>query len=166
MMENQLRQLPRRLRSGRLADAEEAIAASRGLMGVAARSLTQVVEAGMTLAQFRALVTVARSGGILVGDLAEALGIQRSGATRLVDRLEHAGLITRSVRPADRRGVVVRVTVAGENLVHDVMERRRAQIADILAGLSGPERDLVIDGFRLFAEAAAEHAAEVDLLGW
>lgn len=120
----------------------------------------------MTLAQFRALVTVARSGGILVGDLAEALGIQRSGATRLVDRLEHAGLITRSVRPADRRGVVVRVTVAGENLVHDVMERRRAQIADILAGLSGPERDLVIDGFRLFAEAAAEHGAEVDLLGW
>ncbi len=166
MRQNQRQELPPRLVSGRLADAEEAMAASRGLMSVAARSLTDVVDKGVTLAQFRALVIVSRSGGILVGDLAEALSMQRSGATRLVDRLEHAGLITRSVRPVDRRGVVIRVTIAGENLVHDVMERRRAEIAAILARLSQPQRDHVIDGFRLFAEAAAEHGAEVDLLGW
>jgi DNA-binding MarR family transcriptional regulator len=46
-------------------------------------------------------------------ELAEAVVLSRSGLTRLIDRLEHAGLLTREMDTADRRGAYAVLTEAG-----------------------------------------------------
>jgi|SRR5690606_12815645 len=46
-------------------------------------------------------------------DLAERVVLSRSGLTRLVDRLEKAGLLKREMDPKDRRGYYVVITEAG-----------------------------------------------------
>jgi DNA-binding MarR family transcriptional regulator len=47
-------------------------------------------------------------------ELASAVLLSRSGITRLVDRLEAAGLLRREPDPADRRGAYAAITEAGQ----------------------------------------------------
>lgn len=51
--------------------------------------------------------------GMPVGAVADGLLNRASDATRLIDRLERAGLAERLPNPNDRRGVLVRATPAG-----------------------------------------------------
>jgi DNA-binding MarR family transcriptional regulator len=46
-------------------------------------------------------------------ELAEAMVLNRSNATRLADRLEQAGLLRREPAPGDRRGTFAVLTEAG-----------------------------------------------------
>jgi len=53
-----------------------------------------------------------------MGELASNMvSIGRTGLTRLVDRLETAGMIAREPSPGDRRGVQVRITPEGTRLL-------------------------------------------------
>ena len=60
------------------------------------------------------LVTLRLSGGAMrMSELAEMALISRSAATRLVDKIEDAGLVERYVCATDRRGMVVSLTPEG-----------------------------------------------------
>ena len=52
-------------------------------------------------------------------ELAESRLLSRSAATRLIDRMETAGLVTRSQCSEDRRGTNVALTDAGAQLFRD-----------------------------------------------
>ncbi|ONI81515.1 hypothetical protein ALI144C_19550 [Actinosynnema sp. ALI-1.44] len=52
--------------------------------------------------------------------LAEAALLSRSGVTRVIDRLERAGLVVRQRHDGDRRGVTVELTEGGASRVDDV----------------------------------------------
>lgn len=52
--------------------------------------------------------------------LAEALGTDSAGITRLLDRLEAKGYVTRSPDPTDRRGQAISLTESGRALVPDL----------------------------------------------
>ena len=58
---------------------------------------------GTTRTQWKALAHVSRNEGMNQGALAELLEVEPITLTRLVDRLEEAGLIERRRDPADRR---------------------------------------------------------------
>ena len=107
------------------------LAASRVLVGVAARSLA-AVEDTVTLTQVRALVIIASRGPLHLAALAEDMGVHPSNATRACDRLVAAGLLDRRDNPADRRHLLLTLTDAGRELVDGVMDRRRAAIGQIL----------------------------------
>ncbi|MEV7009663.1 MarR family transcriptional regulator [Streptosporangium sp. NPDC051022] len=70
---------------------------------------------GLGLSEYRALGELAQvSGGELrMQELAEALGLNQSSVTRLVARLEQAGLTRRALCEGDRRGVYSVITDAG-----------------------------------------------------
>src|SRR2546423_15581452 len=84
--------------------ADAVLAASRALVGVAARSLAGT-EATVTLVQYRALVLLGSRGEMNVGSLADALDIHQSTATRLCDRLVAKGLVARTASAESRREV-------------------------------------------------------------
>jgi len=50
-------------------------------------------------------------------ELAEAVVLSRSGLTRLVDRIERAGLLRREPDPADRRGAFAVLTHEGRGML-------------------------------------------------
>jgi DNA-binding MarR family transcriptional regulator len=62
-----------------------------------------------------ALVKLSRASGraMYMKDLAAALVYSTSGVTRLVDKLEQAGHVTRSPDPANRRATLVGLTSRG-----------------------------------------------------
>jgi DNA-binding MarR family transcriptional regulator len=55
----------------------------------------------------------APGGRLRMRDLAEAVLLSRSGLTRLVDRMEAAGLVCREAHPSDGRGANAVLTPAG-----------------------------------------------------
>jgi DNA-binding MarR family transcriptional regulator len=134
------------------------------LVAVAARSLADADE--VTLPQFRALVVLTRATPVTVGDLAGALDIHPSTATRMCDRLEGKGLVRRhAATSSDRRETTVSLTARGRRLVERVTARRRRDLAAIAASMAPEDRDRAIGGLRAFALAAGELPV-LDLFGW
>lgn len=73
-------------------------------------------ECGITHLMYEVLLIVGRtgSGGLTMRSIAQEQVLTTGGATRLVDRMEALGLVTRTASPSDRRGRLVRLTPHGE----------------------------------------------------
>jgi DNA-binding MarR family transcriptional regulator len=144
------------------------LTASRALVGVSARSLADVEDA-VTITQFRSLVVLEGHGDTRLNQLAERLGVTPSTALRMVDRLIAAHLVTRQENKADRREVLIGLTREGARLVREVTERRRAEIATIVAVMPQEGRQEVVAALNAFAQAAGEATPSADTaarLGW
>jgi DNA-binding MarR family transcriptional regulator len=139
------------------------LVASRALVAVAARSLADVDD--ITLPQYRALIVLGKRPGITVHDLAEALDVHPSTATRLCDRLARKHLIRRVQAPEDRRSTRLHLAAAGRRLVDRVTERRRRDLAAIAAKLPDDVQAQAVAVLTAFAEAAGEPGGP-DLFGW
>jgi DNA-binding MarR family transcriptional regulator len=72
-------------------------------------------EQSMSLADYELLLILAYSEGrrLRMNELADMLALSRSGATRLIDRLEADALVTRVSCDTDRRGQWAQLTDAG-----------------------------------------------------
>lgn len=144
---------------------DSVLRASRALVAVAARSLA-AAEDDVTLPQYRVLVLLATRGPQRALDLADHLGVTQSTVTRMCDRLERKGLITRD-RPRDNRRVVITtITAAGRQLVDAVTRRRRTEIRSILRRMSSDDRAALAPVLRSFADAAGEAPEQAWSLGW
>jgi len=65
--------------------------------------------------------------------------VQRPTATRVLARLEEAGLIERTADPSDRRSTLVAISTSGRSLVNAVRERKDAYLVERLDLLSSDE---------------------------
>jgi DNA-binding MarR family transcriptional regulator len=141
------------------------LTASRALVAVAARSLV-AAEDQISLAQYRVLVVLASQGSQRLADLADALGVTPSTATRVCDRLVVKRLIRRQRATGDRREIRVGLSESGRNLVHEVTRRRREEIRRLVAAMPAAARSEVVSGLRALAEAAGEIPDPDWALGW
>jgi DNA-binding MarR family transcriptional regulator len=88
-----------------------------------------------------ALATLERHGPMTPSELAARERIQRPTATRVLTRLEEAGLATRTPDPHDRRSSLVTATPAGIELLDELRTRKTAFLAHRLEGLDAGDRD-------------------------
>jgi len=87
-----------------------------------------------------ALATLERHGPMTPSELAARERIQRPTATRVLARLEEAGLATRTPDPMDRRSSLVTATPAGSDLLAELRTRKTAFLAHRLAGMDAEDR--------------------------
>jgi DNA-binding MarR family transcriptional regulator len=80
----------------------------------------------LDIGQVDALDLLAERGACRMSELAEALRVDASTATRAVARLVEEQLVERAPAGNDRRVVVVRLTATGRRLHARMTERRRA----------------------------------------
>jgi DNA-binding MarR family transcriptional regulator len=93
----------------------------------------------------RALVTLARHGGVTMTDFAELLAVPVSTATRMVERLIDKGLAVRSRIEDDRRVVRVDLSDDGKKLNQIFVDKRREMGRTMLAPLSHGEREIFLE---------------------
>jgi DNA-binding MarR family transcriptional regulator len=141
--------------------ANAVLTASRVLVAVAARSLAEH-DSEVSLPQYRALVVLGSRGAQRPVDLAQALGVDPSTATRMCDRLVRKRLITRRRDVIDRRVVLLDLSASGRRLVDRVTERRRQEIGRILEAVDPAEHGALVRAFTAFGQAAGE----VPEAGW
>ena len=113
------------------------IAAWRGFLRVHAallRELDRELEAahGLPLTHYEVLLHLwnAPDERLRMSDLAESVLLSQSGITRLVDRLEKAGLVVREPCPGDRRVLYARLTDVGRARL---VEARPTHLAGVRA---------------------------------
>jgi DNA-binding MarR family transcriptional regulator len=144
------------------------LTASRALVGVSARSLSEVEDA-VTLTQFRTMVVLRAHGQARLNRLSERLQVNASTTLRTVERLIATGLVDRRENAEDRREVVIELTERGQQLVDDVTARRRHAIEEIVRAMPVRQRHVLVNALLAFAEAADEPLALIDSatrLGW
>lgn len=141
------------------------LSASRVLVAVAARSLSDVAEE-VTLTQYRTLIVLASRGPQNLAGLAEAVGVTPATATRMCDRLVKKELIARSAEPDDRRHVRLALTRKGLALVSKVTKRRRREIESIVKAIAPGEQAILVQALSRFAAAAGEVPEQDWSTGW
>jgi DNA-binding MarR family transcriptional regulator len=88
--------------------------------------------------------------------LATELGLDASTAARQVAAMAKAGLVDRTVDPADRRRSVVTPTPDGLAAMEAVCTRRRAGTEQMLADWSEQDRQTVADLFARYNQAITD----------
>lgn len=89
------------------------------------------------------------------GALSSHLGISSASTTKMLDRLERGGHITRAAHPTDRRALSIAITPETRRAAMATVGRQQAKRFYAAARLTAPERDVVI---RFLDDMAAEIA--------
>ena len=109
---------------------------------------------GLEFWEFDVLATLRRSGApyeLSAGALLKTAMVTSGAITNRVDRLEAKGLLERVRDPADRRGVRVRLTDTGLELIERLVPEHLANEERLLAALSQDDRDALMTLLRTLA---------------
>ena len=100
-------------------------------------------EEELTEAHYRILWVLCLSGsrsGLTMGEIVDGLVNKAADATRLVDKLERQGLVTRVPSESDRRKVIVTVSAAGRRVFSRLTPKIKNLHIGQMEGLSSPEK--------------------------
>jgi DNA-binding MarR family transcriptional regulator len=90
---------------------------------------------GVTRAQWKVLFRLERQPGLRQIELADKLDIEPITLSRIVDRLEEAGLVERVADPADRRAWRLHVTAKAQPLIEKLRSVADGMIAEAFGGI-------------------------------
>lgn len=113
--------------------------------GMWAQMERELVRAGqdLTFSQFVTLKTLAR-GIASVTDLARAAELNPGAMTRLLDRLEAKGLVSRVADPADRRALHIHLTDAGLAIWREIDQCGQRVHDRAFGTMPQPDRDTLL----------------------
>jgi DNA-binding MarR family transcriptional regulator len=94
---------------------------------------------GITTQQAAVMLVSRLVGACSPGHLADPLGTDTAGMTRLVDRLEAKGLLARQTSPTDRRAVLIQLTPSGQALSPELIAAFRKAQERLLEGIDEGE---------------------------
>jgi DNA-binding MarR family transcriptional regulator len=138
-------------------------------LGLMSRLSCQVAEHGLSSIEFEVLLRLGRSpqGQLRMTDLSAQTSLTASGVTRVVDRLERDGFVTRIACPTDRRSLYTVISASGRERLEAILpghvdlidewftsRMSAAELESLLGGLR-----IVRDAVRPGAEAGIEAAA-------
>lgn len=96
---------------------------------------------GVTRPQWQVLIVLNRHEGTNQGNLAELLDVEPITLSRMVDRLQEAGLIERQPDPADRRAWRLFLTAKARNLLEELRPLGKQLMETALDGISETDQD-------------------------
>ena len=104
-----------------------------------ARRLRQEAGGDLSPSLASALATIERHGPLTPSELAEHERVRRPTATRIVARLEEAGLVERASDPSDGRMSLVSASADGRALLRRMRTRKDAYLSRRLRDLEAKE---------------------------
>jgi MarR family 2-MHQ and catechol resistance regulon transcriptional repressor len=112
---------------------------------------------GLSAAQYNLLNLVADSAdGMSQRELSDALVVDRSNVTGLLDRMEEAGWVQRRDDPTDRRVYRIVATASGKKLWAEVTPLYEAAVADVTRKLAPRERQACVEALRMLQASAID----------
>lgn len=98
---------------------------------------------GVTDVQFNLMMLLRHQcddhGGLSQVELSRMMLVNRANITAIIDRMEKAGLVTRSAVPGDRRSKSVHLTERGGKLLNDIEGDYQKEIRSIMDVLGAEE---------------------------
>ncbi len=100
---------------------------------------------GLTRSQWLVMSRLHFKPGASQSELADLMEIEKATAGRLIDRLEANGWVERRADPDDRRINRIHMTAKGAEIDAAMRPIAEGMVEEALGGLSGPEREQLID---------------------
>jgi MarR family transcriptional regulator for hemolysin len=97
---------------------------------------------GVTRAQWKVLFRLERQPGLRQIELADMLDVEPITLSRIIDRLEEAGLVERLADPSDRRAWRLHITALARPLVEKLHAIADEMIAEAFAGIEPPDIEI------------------------
>jgi DNA-binding MarR family transcriptional regulator len=103
----------------------------------------------LTVPQFRGLLFINRNPGTSLLALAEHLGLTSPTVCKMVDGLVENRLVSRVASQADRRKVILTLTVSGKALLEMARDGTLNSLERVLSPLTSDEREIVSQALQL-----------------
>lgn len=110
------------------------------VLGRLARILRREAPSALGPGSLSVIATLSVEGPLRPSDLAAREGVRPPTMTRMLTVLEDAGLVARTVDPADRRASLIELTPAGQQTLVATRSARAGQLARRLERLSPEQR--------------------------
>ena len=122
--------------------------------------LPRLIELGLTMPQFKALIAVvtAGPGGVTVTQLGCELSIGQPSASLIVDQLVRPGYVERIQDTVDRRRVLVTATAKGTETTNELRYGRRSTFAEWLGNVEHADAEALERGLRSLSLAVQASA--------
>jgi DNA-binding MarR family transcriptional regulator len=149
--------------AGRSGNGERDVGSAESGLSVLLEACERAVEeigAAVPPVQLRALLVIDRAGSLNLNGLAGLLGASASAASRLCDRMQAAGLVSRDRAVLSRREIVLVPTESGRRLAEWVRGRRRAALGALLSGMTAGGREALARGLRELADGGGARSAD------
>jgi MarR family 2-MHQ and catechol resistance regulon transcriptional repressor len=141
---------------------------SEAFTGLNTRLSCQIAQHGLSMIEFEVLLRLGRSpeGQLRMTDLSAQTSLTASGVTRVIDRLERDGYVTRTACPTDRRSLYAVISRSGHDRVETILPGHLELINEWFTGQLPPDElsallsslRTVRDAVRPGAEAGAHDA--------
>jgi len=100
---------------------------------------------GVTLQHYRILAVLVARDDRNVGELAVYTVTEQSTLSKMLDRMEEAGLVARKTDPQDRRVVQITITEAGREAYERILPIAMKHYRRALHGLTESEQEHLVD---------------------
>jgi len=125
---------------------------------VAGQLESQTECCGVTLAQCHALVEIGEAKTINLAGLASRIGLDTSTLSRTVESMVKDGLATRDIDPANRRAVIISLTIKGKQRLCTINQSCNKYYGQMLRSLSEEKRPLLLEGVQFVAKVLETEA--------
>ena len=112
---------------------------------------------GLTFTQYCAVIEIGKAQEIVLRDLAEKLGLDKSTISRTVDSLVKMDLVTLEIMPENRRYVNIMLTNEGTNLFSKMEEGSNQYYQEILKSIPENKTKQIIESVELLLQAVQKH---------
>lgn len=89
----------------------------------------------LSLVEFMAIKKIQESDNITIQEIGNTLNFTKSGASKIIDRIETKGYVARETSPIDGRICCVRVTEKGTGVITSIIEKYSTYVANMLKEL-------------------------------
>ncbi len=124
----------------------------------------------LSFAEYTALKTVYENQQSTIQFIGYALNFTKSGATKIINRLEKKGYVIRKISPRDGRFCCVSITDKGIAIISRIVENQTIQLENILKHLTSEKKEDIKIALETLVSALQENkeskpALEDDLKG-
>ncbi|MEX1184854.1 MAG: MarR family transcriptional regulator [Gemmatimonadota bacterium] len=129
---------------------------ARAQTAVSRHAEADMARHGLSPGEFAILEVLYHKGPLLLGEVQRKILVSSGGATYLVDRLEHAGLVERRECDEDRRARYAALTRKGQALMKRIFPAHAAVIERAVSSLGSTEKQELTTLLRKLGKAAAQ----------
>lgn len=127
---------------------------------LAAMNQSDCCQCGINESQCFLVVEIGRRPGISVKELAENVGLDKSGISRGVEELVRKGFVNRETSKEDRRSVELTLTDSGNARFEKIENDMNLKFRKVLFNIDADQRDKVLEALRIYNEACRKAEQE------
>lgn len=114
-------------------------------------------ELKLTVEEFMILAMLQSKRNLILQEIAETTGKNKSVVMRMIDSLEKKGLCQRTVNPVDRRENFLNITLAGSLVVTQYQEIERRLSRELLADIPPEKLDVFFEVIEMISRNSKDN---------